>query len=63
MIPHAWLRVVDMLRSALLRSMVMLEAGAYMHWYEAYGVSAVEFDEAYRVIGCVIAAYDDYGGV
>ena len=52
-----------MLRSALLRSMVMLEAGAYMHWYEAYGVSAVEFDEAYRVIGCVIAAYDDYGGV
>ena len=50
-----------MLQGAVARSRMMLAAGAYMHWYAAYGVDGVEFEEAYGVIETVISAYCDYG--
>ncbi|XP_071100932.1 tubulin delta chain-like [Haliotis cracherodii] len=49
--------VVDYLETVLERSKVMFEAGAYLHWYDRYGVSTDTFEAAFETLSAVI---DDY---
>lgn len=50
------------IRRLLSSAAVKYLAGAYVHWYEKYGIERDDFAAAFESVGEIVSAYDDLGG-
>lgn len=51
-------RIVPYLSHCLKKCQTMIDAKAYLHWYERYGCGMEVFEEAFRSIQTVIDSYN-----